>query len=189
MKCDIIRDLLPLYADNLTSEASNEEIREHLEACGECARYYEEMKSPESEEISQPDEKEIDYLTKIKRGRRRTAMVWAAAAAVTALILVKMFALGFRVDSRDMEMESVYSDGGYTVHFNLTNGHDLIMRSSVSFVAGEAWGYIHEYEPRWVFHNPFDDVGTGFSLGGETKNADRVVVNYADKSVEIVMSE
>ena len=32
--CELIRDLLPLYVDGLTSEASNREIKEHLETCG-----------------------------------------------------------------------------------------------------------------------------------------------------------
>ena len=30
MKCSIIRDLLPLYCDKLTSEDSNEQIEKHL---------------------------------------------------------------------------------------------------------------------------------------------------------------
>lgn len=28
--CELIRDLLPLYVDGLTSEVSNREIKEHL---------------------------------------------------------------------------------------------------------------------------------------------------------------
>lgn len=30
MKCEIIRDLLPLYIDGLTSKESNQEIEKHL---------------------------------------------------------------------------------------------------------------------------------------------------------------
>lgn len=30
MKCEMIRDLLPLYIDGLTSEESNREIEKHL---------------------------------------------------------------------------------------------------------------------------------------------------------------
>ena len=29
MKCEVVRDLLPLYIDNLTSEDSNKEIEKH----------------------------------------------------------------------------------------------------------------------------------------------------------------
>ena len=42
--CELIRDLLPLYVDGLTSEASNREIKEHLETCGSCRERYERMK-------------------------------------------------------------------------------------------------------------------------------------------------
>ena len=33
MKCEMIRDLLPLYIDGLTSEESNKEIDKHLKTC------------------------------------------------------------------------------------------------------------------------------------------------------------
>ncbi|MGN0476935.1 MAG: zf-HC2 domain-containing protein, partial [Ruminococcus sp.] len=32
-KCNVIRDLIPLYAENLTSEESNNLISEHLLNC------------------------------------------------------------------------------------------------------------------------------------------------------------
>lgn len=38
VSCDIIRDLLPLYAENLTSQASNELVDEHLCECDDCAK-------------------------------------------------------------------------------------------------------------------------------------------------------
>ena len=43
MKCEIIRDLLPLYIDGLTSKESNQEIEKHLKNCEECQKYYQEM--------------------------------------------------------------------------------------------------------------------------------------------------
>lgn len=38
MKCNIVKDLMPLYAEGLCSEETAEEIREHLEACPECKK-------------------------------------------------------------------------------------------------------------------------------------------------------
>ena len=57
MKCEIIRDLLPLYCDGLCSEASKQEIEAHVAQCEECRACLAEMKeeapvpslSPESE--------------------------------------------------------------------------------------------------------------------------------------------
>ena len=63
--CEVIRDLLPLYADGLTSEASGQEIREHLEQCGECREMYQRMKKDvEGEGRSAKEEGQIDYLKK-----------------------------------------------------------------------------------------------------------------------------
>lgn len=40
MKCEIIRDLLPLYIEGLCSEESRSEIEAHLEGCEECRQEY-----------------------------------------------------------------------------------------------------------------------------------------------------
>jgi hypothetical protein len=38
--CDIIKDLIPVYLENLTSEESNQLIKEHLHSCEDCANYH-----------------------------------------------------------------------------------------------------------------------------------------------------
>jgi len=44
MHCDIIKDLLPLYVENVCSEKSKIEIEKHLEECEECQGFYEMLK-------------------------------------------------------------------------------------------------------------------------------------------------
>ena len=44
LSCEIIRDLLPLYAEELASTDSKAAVREHLEDCESCRISYEEMK-------------------------------------------------------------------------------------------------------------------------------------------------
>lgn len=44
--CDIIRDLLPLYAEHITSEASNALVEEHLAECEACRAELEQMEQP-----------------------------------------------------------------------------------------------------------------------------------------------
>lgn len=43
MECDIIRDLLPLYAEKMVSAKSSEAVEEHLGECQDCRRVYENM--------------------------------------------------------------------------------------------------------------------------------------------------
>ena len=35
-RCSVVRDLLPGYIDNLTSEQTNAFVKAHLAACAEC---------------------------------------------------------------------------------------------------------------------------------------------------------
>ncbi|WP_236634867.1 anti-sigma factor family protein [Alteribacter lacisalsi] len=44
IKCTIIRDVLPLYNDNVISRDTKEMVEEHLENCQACQREYESMK-------------------------------------------------------------------------------------------------------------------------------------------------
>lgn len=43
LSCDTIRDLLPLYKDNVCSDSSKDLVEEHLTSCEECRTYYEKM--------------------------------------------------------------------------------------------------------------------------------------------------
>ncbi len=43
--CEIVRDLLPIYIDNVCSDESRRLVSEHLESCVECKRLYENMNS------------------------------------------------------------------------------------------------------------------------------------------------
>lgn len=44
--CEIIRDLLPLYVEHVTSEASNALVEEHLNECPDCKKELEQMQRP-----------------------------------------------------------------------------------------------------------------------------------------------
>ena len=83
MKCEVIRDLLPSYIDELTNNVTNEEIKKHLEECETCRQYYEEMKEMNLENIAfieKTDEKEKkDRTRRILKKFRRIQAKWIAA--------------------------------------------------------------------------------------------------------------
>lgn len=46
LPCSVIQDLLPLYAEDLTSDVSKTLVEEHLPACEDCRKRLEELKAP-----------------------------------------------------------------------------------------------------------------------------------------------
>ena len=50
-KCDIIQDMLPLYVDEVCSEAAAEMVKEHLATCAECNKIYQQMLSHTNEDM------------------------------------------------------------------------------------------------------------------------------------------
>ena len=79
MKCEIIRDLLPLYCDGLCSEASKQEIEAHVAQCEGCRAFLAEMKEETPvPSLSQESETEARVLQGVKkkfsRGRRPSVL-------------------------------------------------------------------------------------------------------------------
>ena len=50
ISCNVNKDLLPLYVDDVCSEESKDLVEEHLSECGECQNYYEALKEENARE-------------------------------------------------------------------------------------------------------------------------------------------
>ena len=101
--CEIIRDLLPLYVDGLTCEATNGHIEEHLSGCPDCREYCASLKASlmDGPQPGREAHKEIDYLKKVRRrGRTKVlAGLLAGVALVVLAVLLKLFVWGYPVAS------------------------------------------------------------------------------------------
>jgi len=75
ISCEIIKDLLPLYADGLTSEYTNKEIEVHLLECKECEERYSALITRLELDVQGSSEKEIDYLGKLNRRQKRNVIL------------------------------------------------------------------------------------------------------------------
>ncbi|MBO4470443.1 MAG: zf-HC2 domain-containing protein [Clostridia bacterium] len=83
-KCEVIRDLLPLYADDVCSESSRLLIEHHLKECPDCAAELEKIRSDEIEEnLREEKDRVIEYQA--KRFRRRSTTV---GSVVSGLFMV-----------------------------------------------------------------------------------------------------
>ena len=122
MKCEIIRDLLPLYCDGLCSEASRQEIEAHTAQCEGCRTCLTEMKG-EDVPVSLPDLEqgtEVRVLRGVKKKfshRRRRAVLLTAV-----VMLLFSFAL---VGAADVQQPVPYTDGLVTAELAVDEVIDL----------------------------------------------------------------
>ena len=79
--CEVIRDLLPLYADDVCSEGSRNMIEEHLKDCSECSAMLEKLRTDEIEEgLREEKDQVIEYQA--KKFKRRSATAGSVTAGV-----------------------------------------------------------------------------------------------------------
>jgi len=83
MKCEIIKDLLPSYVDELTSQESNEEIEAHLEYCPECRGYLGEIRKEIEVNKAEKDEN-IEIFIKVKE---KTVQIIICVIMLVAVII------------------------------------------------------------------------------------------------------
>ena len=101
VSCNSIRDMLPLYIDEVVSAETREMVETHLKGCEVCRRELEDMKQP----VTLPEE-EPQRLRHFVKKRERKRMLRSAAAAVcvclTLLAAAGYFIFGRLADSEDV---------------------------------------------------------------------------------------
>ena len=119
ISCDIIRDLLPLYAEDLVSEDSRKLVDEHLCACDSCVKALGKIKK----ETYIPVEAETQSLKKVKKMilRRR---ILSVMAAVLTLITLASFAITYLFApfqlTKDQALDDFYvrEDGAIVIDYS-----------------------------------------------------------------------
>lgn len=86
LDCDVIGDLLPLYAEGLTCEKSNELVEEHLRECESCARRLQEMRKPEPELVHTAEP--VKRIRRQMRKHTATVAVLVGFGVLLALLVV-----------------------------------------------------------------------------------------------------
>lgn len=44
-ECDVVKDLMPLYIDDVLSDNSKIFVKDHIDSCEACKKYYEKLSS------------------------------------------------------------------------------------------------------------------------------------------------
>ncbi len=129
ISCDIIRDLLPLYAEDMASQDSRKLVDDHLCGCDSCTKELAALKKPPQLQVEPDPQKEaISAMKKIRRSirLRRILAVLASALLVVSLIsglhcymngVVPLTAEQIRPKARTTE------DGGIILEYEQLYGH------------------------------------------------------------------
>lgn len=84
ISCDIIRDILPLYAENMVSQPTREMVDEHLSECDACAG---ELTVLKNQKIPiEPETTALEHVKKAIRRRRILSVLSVLFFVVTVLI-------------------------------------------------------------------------------------------------------
>ena len=133
-ECDVVKDLMPLYIDDVLSENSKIFVKDHIDSCEVCRKYYEklssEIKIPVSRESRKNDLKPMEYL--------KASLSRKIIKRVLAVVLVVGFLVGGFVFANQYEMPVDPS----TVKFYEKDDY-LIMKyesqGNLLYSASESW--------------------------------------------------
>lgn len=94
--CGMMKDLLPLYIDDVCGSESRQAIEQHLKKCDGCRKYYEAMKAADEFDKENSNLEEIKMADSLKRAKSainkkiKRIIICAVAAAI-------VFTVGFLV--------------------------------------------------------------------------------------------
>ena len=131
LTCGVVRDLLPSYADGIAGEETAAAVERHMAECEECRAALHRMKEPE--DAAPPEEKEIDYLKKVRRrGRRKVTAVLAAAALLAMAVTLGVLYKGVPAEPGAIAAVVTVRDGSVRVTGALTDSGRALSRAHIT---------------------------------------------------------
>lgn len=125
MNCNVIRDLLPLYAEDMVSPESKALVEDHLQGCESCTKELEDLKNTPK----LPLEVETGSLRRVGNAIQKRRTLTALAAAMTAIALIVtvyifMNTTIYLTAGQAVEGLELREDGGLAIDFaDCTNGN------------------------------------------------------------------
>ena len=140
--CEIIKDLLPLYADNVCSEKSVKIVEEHLNDCSECSEELRKIREcPVVPEVDEDMKKAVKNAGKrIKKDKKKTIIETVALVLILTILFGVIGMYRLILYSAKVNHQS-FSDANFTynqtcesVTVDLINKKDYENDSATLFV-------------------------------------------------------
>lgn len=139
--CNVNKDLIPLYVDDVCSEESKDLVEEHLSECEECQHYYEALKEGIPEADVKEDKENILSEEKMRQAAasiikdikkqisQKQIQTVCAAAAIAFLLIFVLMGLNGEYMGSELEKFPLFdtrlkvSDMQVTELYQLKNGY------------------------------------------------------------------
>ena len=151
-ECSYVRDVLPLYLENMVSEETAKFVKQHLENSPECAKEFEDMKAGKKVEKINNDTQnhlEAEVLKSMKAIRRRfqkkAFRVGAIIAAIiiTIGVLIHIFPVYRIMHIGPMTMGNYYSNEQIARALYIGSASDRREAQAVLRLADKAFNDVH----------------------------------------------
>lgn len=131
LSCEIVRDLLPSYLDGIASGETRAAVERHMAECSDCRETLRRMREPEK--TPPPEEKEIDYLKTVRRRSfRKVAVILGIVVLLSMAAMLRLFYIGFPVDSRAIAAAVTVRDGTVRLTGTLTDSGQSVCRANIT---------------------------------------------------------
>lgn len=205
-ECSIVKDLFPLYIENMVSDNTVDFIETHLKKCTDCRASLDKMKNNSLivKDDDTSNEQEILPLNEFKKKWTRKKILTVLSTSVITMLILSagfffIFIYGVPVSSDQVEVQTEfqYSEYGYlnqefVFHFNLKDGKSLYEKTSYVSTNDIVTGVIIDLRTPIIkiIDNP-DNFTYGYSYDGNTppKQDFTVTVRYSDKTVVYSMTD
>lgn len=147
-ECSIVRDILPLYLENMVSDETGAYVKEHLKGCPECTAELEALKAgPRVEKAGSEmrDSLEAEVMKSMKATRKKFRKKAYCVAAVIAgifiivCVLLHFFPVYRIVDIGSMTMGNYYSGDQIAKAFYIGSASDRREAQAVLRLADQAF--------------------------------------------------
>lgn len=174
--CGLIRDLLPLYHDDVCSPESRNAVEKHCAGCTECRKILDDLGSlPEPCEMVKEAEPLIPIRKKWNHERKKSLWIGLGIAIVIAMLLIANAVLRewkcVPMGKDDIVVMDVYQTSDGMIHISYDDLYDLNYFSTAVEVGSDGYGYISTYRSILAkkTNNPHR-IGTG-SVGFDPESA------------------
>lgn len=160
VSCHVIRDLIPLYVEDMLSEDSVQLVETHLEHCEDCRKVLEELNKP----YPTPEDHNVMPLMKMKAVLRKKKNIAVGLTLVitllfSAILFAFLTAPSYLPYSEDTIQVSEQADGAVVVAFSeQVSGYDLNRYPSEG-ASGMSYS-LTTYTTLWDEYVQSKDIGT-----------------------------